>query len=285
MSGAQENSTWAPILEDELADRAWVALRSLGAGITAFTEPVTDLATFWSYVAPALGDDAEVHHDAALDRLGSVRVRDLRGPSLFRGLAGFGWTVMHCIDGFDELLQIIDTALIDGLAGSEWRGHYDLISGLTGIGVYFLERGDARLAVTGLDEILRHLARLAVRTTDGITWHTPPEHIPPGGDRYPSGWFNVGLAHGVPGVIGLLGKLPRSPQVDELRNGAIDWVLAQRTDNPSRSRFPAFAESPVGRSTRTAWCYGDLGDSASGTVLEECLAHAPHDRKSPRRPP
>ena len=259
MTAGDAGSGWRPILDGELAERAWTALRALADTLATRVEPGVDLALFWAYVAPALGNAYERHFDAALDRIAGA-IEHVRGIRLFTGLAGAGWTIAHVGDDAGELLEQIDAQLLDVLEAPQWRRHFDLISGLAGLAIYFVERGDAPLAARGLARIADHLGRLAERTPDGITWRTPRELVPPHEQpHHPGGWYNVGVAHGVPGVIGALARMPETAEVAELRDGAIRWVLAQRTPDATRSRFPSLATPDHSGSARTAWCYGDAG--------------------------
>ncbi len=259
--------TWRPLLEGALADRGWAALRAIANSVAAYDTPADDLALFWSYVAPALGDDYDGHHEAAMVGLAAAIERGVPKPGLYDGLAGLAWTAAHCAEGADAYLDLVDKQLVELLTPDAWPGHFDLISGLTGVGLYFLDRGDAALARAGLDAVVGHLASAAERRADRVTWHTRLELVPAHEHaRYPTGWYNCGVAHGVPGVIGLLGRIAElpgaAPVVAELRDGAIRWMFDQRTPDLTRSRFPTVATPDQELSARTAWCYGDLGVAA-----------------------
>lgn len=245
--------TWQPILDGANADRARAAILEIADGLATADAPAEDLAVFWSYAAPLIGDEAEPSLVAALDGLGATS--NERGLGLIGGLAGLGWTIAHCTEGNEDILEAIDEALLTALAS--WRGHYDLISGLVGFGVYFLERGDAPRASRGLAAVVDEIERLAQRTPDGIRWHTRIEHLPEHArPHHPDGWHNVGLAHGTPGVVAMLARLPSTARIDELVGGAAAWVDSCRSSDPAASRFPATAG---GGPTRMGWCYGDPG--------------------------
>src|SRR5580658_7389340 len=88
--------------------------------------------------------------------------------------------------------------------------------------------------------------------------------IPGTREQYPRGYYNLGLAHGVPGVIALLGEvLQAGTCVDRaapLLRGTLEWVWAQRLPGGGPSAFPGLvAPDTAATSTRTAWCYGDPG--------------------------
>lgn len=85
-------------------------------------------------------------------------------------------------------------------------GEYDLISGLTGIGVYLFQAQNADL----LREVLAYLVRLTATVTIGDrrlpgwwTLHGPSDRPDP---RWPGGHANLGLAHGISGPLALLAQ-------------------------------------------------------------------------------
>src|SRR4029453_15024135 len=120
------------------------------------------------------------------------------------------WTVAH-LDGQwewsdEDACEEVDVALRGYLEQSPWRDDYDLVSGLVGLGVYALERLPHRSALDLLLRIVDPLEETAERTTEGITWLTRPGLLPEHQRREcPDGYYNLGLAHGVPGVIAFLG--------------------------------------------------------------------------------
>src|SRR5207247_4655901 len=84
-----------------------------------------------------------------------------------------------------------------------------------------------------LERVVDRLAELAVREGEEITWFTPAKRLPEWQRAIcPGGYFNVGLAHGVPGVIALLGgACAAGVAVDRARpllDGAVTWLLNQR---------------------------------------------------------
>ena len=93
------------------------------------------------------------------------------------------------------------SALVEHVGLSPWRGHYDLISGLVGFGVYALERLPRAGGRECLERVVARLAETAERRPDGtVTWRTGPDLLI---DRelesFREGNFNLGVAHGVPG--------------------------------------------------------------------------------------
>jgi hypothetical protein len=104
------------------------------------------------------------------------------------------------------------------------------------------------------------------RDANGV-WFTNPDWLPTWQrELMPRGYHNLGVAHGIPGVIGFLAAARhagvRDPRVARFANDAVQWVLAQKGIWPS-SLFPShIAPDSEPQQTRTAWCYGDLGIAA-----------------------
>ncbi|HEV7557750.1 MAG TPA: lanthionine synthetase C family protein [Kofleriaceae bacterium] len=252
--------TWEPILDGELAQRAWVAVHDVADALATVDQPSPDLALFWTYLAAA-SDDAKTaaRTDAAMTKFAREIESGIRGVRLYGGLTGAGWIAGHVADDVEPFLEIVDTALIDALAVEPWTYDYDLIGGLAGMAVYFLDRAGPASS-RGLARIVEHLDTLAVTTPKGITWHTAPDLLP----EYqrvqsPEGYYNCGLAHGVPGVVAVLGKIAARPDAPaaaaRLCDGAISWLLAERDPGGWPAAIDGGARSP----TRAAWCYGDPG--------------------------
>lgn len=214
--------------------------------------PASDLALYWAYTSASF-DELSSHHETAFARLADEIERGYPSEALFGGAAGAGWVVAHAAEDADALLATIDEALVAVLRVEPWTRDYDLISGLVGLGVYFLERGPA--GREGLERVVDHLARTAIEDGDRITWLTAPALLSSSQrERSPAGYNNCGLAHGVAGVIALLGRLDDERAV-RLSAGATRWLLAQPLDGS----FPAVVDASGKSPSRTAWCYGDPG--------------------------
>jgi hypothetical protein len=143
---------------------------------------------------------------------------------------------------------------------------YDLISGLVGFGVYFLERLPKESAARGIRAIFDQLERLAQHESEGITWHSGPELLPDWQQQLcPCGYYNLGVAHGIPGIIYFLSEVSARDIVDSeqshrLLEEAMNWLIAHARPAGSASRFSSwFVPEQEATDSRMAWCYGDLG--------------------------
>jgi lantibiotic modifying enzyme len=256
-------TSWQPILDGKLAVRAWQAVRDIADGLADHERPAQDLALFWSYVSGALDDARTAERTGtAVERFSRDIGRDSSTLGLYRGLASTGWVAAHIAEHVDELLDAIDTTVLRALSGPEaWRGSYDLIEGLVGLAVYFLERGTAASATRGLQLIVDHLIALADRGDHGATWLTASDLVPPWQRATPTTRVhNCGLAHGVPGIVAVLARIAdradAPPTAAALRDDAARWIVAQ--DLGARG-FPSAIGDGVPQPARTAWCYGDPG--------------------------
>jgi hypothetical protein len=205
-------------------------------------------------------------------------------PGLLGGAAGVGFAVAHLASGDDAELVCarIDELLLTQL--SAWQGDHDFVSGAAGIGVYALERGGAGRALA--TAVIDCLARLSRRRFGGLAWHTAPTTLPPWQLAVaPDGYWNYGVAHGTPGVIGVLARFVDAgiEGARELLAGAVTFLLAAEPKNDA-GRYPGWRAgradgTPSGhdetglRRSRLAWCYGDLGASialyAAATAMND----------------
>ena len=195
----------------------------------------------------------------------AVRRRSL---GLYGGWAGLGWVTSHFQVENNLVATHVDRVLMAALQNWPQALGYDLISGLVGVGVYFLERLPTEAAIRGLSAVLEVLESTSVRTEDGATWFSPSESLPAWQrERAPNGYYNLGVAHGVPGVCWLLGKLCgegiAADRAEALLRRSLRWLRSSHPD-PTKPDLPSWIAPGVPRQPirRMAWCYGPLGASA-----------------------
>lgn len=219
---------------------------------------------------------------------GSCSARERSSGATACGASGLGWTVQHLsqlfdqssFSGEDQLNMDIDTeeaaeedstadidaAVLRRLGRFNPDTSFDLISGLVEFGVYFLERLPGKTAIEGIEAVFTRFEKLAERTPAGITWHSGPALLPEWQRAFcPNGYYNLGVAHGIPGIIHFLSEVTSLAIIDKKRSyglleGAVDWLIAQQHAPGYRSTFTAWmvpGEEPA--ESRLAWCYGDIG--------------------------
>src|SRR6267378_6120712 len=129
--------------------------------------------------------------DAALTRLEEAVVALAAQPltsSLYSGFTGIAWAV-ELVDGLlgaggEDRSGDIDDALTRLLRRYPEDAPYDLVNGLTGLGVYALARWPRPGAAPCLLGVVEQLVRRARHDRDGIYWWTPPSWRGPRGERY-----------------------------------------------------------------------------------------------------
>ena len=284
---------WEPLLQGESRVSALNSIETIANEILRLGDEIqtpsalSQSALLFSYLSQE--GPSGVYEQTIINLLnraiGGVSRAEMRASfGLYGGLTGVGWIVEHVSQKMarvdddspqlgdeadeDDPLEEIDVALLARLRNGPEFPFYDLISGLVGFGVYFLQRLAHPAARQGLLEVLKLLKQKAEPAAIGITWHTPPEFLPAGQrEKCPSGYYNLGVAHGVPGVIYLLGEIMAlgfdGEDTKVLLEGTVNWLLAQRRPLDARTVFSSWISPDiVAQDSRFGWCYGDLGIAA-----------------------
>lgn len=203
--------------------------------------------------------------DEAIDQLTHARL----SPSFWQGFSGLAWLI-HRSDALDpDALDPIDAALVDLLGHEKWAGHYDLINGLVGIGVYALAREHDSM----LQRVVHHLIAMSRTDECGRFWWTDAQLLPEGQrEDSPSGHVDLGVAHGMAGAAWLLAASTQRETTSGVARAALPEVVEWLRSRPRASaygHFPAITrlDGPDHPAARLAWCYGDLG---MGVVIAQC---------------
>lgn len=281
---------WTPILTGDLLSSAISTIDGLRSALIApdlvpdnnpsLASGTAGLALFFAFLAetkPELDPRSADYAVGFLEQSITALTTQTLLPRFYGGFPGIAWTLEHLQGRLlerdeEDPNEPIDEALNALLDHDPWRGDYDLISGLAGHGVYALTRPDSPGRRALLTTILRHLEASAIVTPDGLTWFTPPHLLPElQRERNPDGFYNLGLAHGMPGVLALLGQIfaenIEPDQARRLLTGGVNWLLSHEDRSSHQAGFPTML-SADGHSTdrnpsRIAWCYGDLGIGAA----------------------
>ncbi len=294
---------WTPLLAGDTAGRAWAAIEAIARDVPppraadgvspGLARGHAGLALFFAYLAAARGEAGDreralEHLDAAAEGLATEPL----GTGLLGGFTGVAWALRHLAAGplagesiAADATEEIDDALEGLLDGGAWGGPYDLIEGLAGIAVYALEglapsspsipappSPAAESARRLLSRVIDELERTADRRDQGLAWFTPSELLPEHQRAVaPGGYYNCGVAHGVPGVVAVLARC-RAAGVEPRRSAAlaapaVEWLLARRQRPSAGSVFPSWVGPGIPpHPARLAWCYGDPGVAAALAV-------------------
>ena len=275
--------SWRPVLSGESAQQALKAVDAIAESIASI-DPAPDepdpslcrgqagLALLYTWLArtrrtPHADLLAVQSLDQAIDGVSTQAMN----PSLWGGFTGVAWAA-ELVDGLldpdaEDRNEAVDGALLRLLSRADlWPAPYDLVVGLTGLGVYALQRCSHPLAMECLRRVVEWLHEGARHDEHGLYWWTPPEEIldEEARKRYPSGRADLGVAHGVAGPIALLGSIcgagVEQATAPALLEGAVRWLLAHSVPTDAGPTFPiwvapGFQSSPA----RSAWCYGNPG--------------------------
>lgn len=160
-------------------------------------------------------------------------------------------------------------------------GLYDLIQGIVGVGLYCLQRQDDPKLCTLAASIISSLIQLTYPIKiDGHLvpgWYLSQENqfIQEDKESFPRGNFNLGLAHGIPGVLAFLAVaklqgIHLAGQIEAMERIS-SWLQARCTKGDGlfywRGQIP-FEEEIGGvpkkiAFNRKAWCYGTPGVARS----------------------
>ena len=284
---------WRPLLQGRDAERAWAAIHGIAEALRPEAENSdasalpgvaggsAGLALFYAYLGAATGNDewtalAQRLIESSID---AVAERPLH-PDLYEGFSGIAWAAGHLrgmlFDDDDDDEEEDDDdpigqSVLQLLSRPELfkRGDFDLIGGLCGYGVYAFDALPRPSARRSLEELAQRLAEIGEPVGEsGFSWWSPPDHIPEWElEHSPNGKFNLGVSHGVAGVLAVLGLCAgteaMSGEQRSMLDRAVNWLLEQKQEGKSWSFPHAVIDGKPSRRERMAWCYGDPGIAAA----------------------
>jgi len=285
---APAGASWRPILQRSGGERALEAIDRLlsviaspedgGRGDPSLSGGSAGIAVLYAELERA-GALAGASDLAARELEGSIETlaKAPLGASLFAGFTGVAWAadvVSELLGGGEDLNEEIDEALLRTLARVDWeRAPYDLIMGLTGLGVYALERWPRPAATEALARVVGELGRLAGEDEHGTYWFTAPELLLGSRrEQYPAGGVDLGVAHGVAAVIPFLARVQAlaAADVKDLVVKSVQWLLAHALETEAGPTIPYYVATGVEpMPARLAWCYGDPGVAATLLLAAE----------------
>jgi hypothetical protein len=268
---ASAATCWRPILSGTAAQQALQAVDAIAESITSITavpgkrDPSlgrgqAGLALLYAWLARTRRmPQADVLARQCLDQAIEAVSTQPMNASLYGGFTGVAWAA----ELTGRLLGLLSRA-------DRWSAPYDLIVGLTGLGVYALQRYPRPVAIECLRRVVERLHDCARHDEHGLYWWTPPAEILDQESRkqYPSGRADLGVAHGVAGSVALLGGIcgagVEQATARPLLEGAVSWLLAQSLPTEAGPTFPVWVAPAIQPwPARCAWCYGDPGIAAA----------------------
>lgn len=285
------HANWKPVVEGPLADEAWDAVTSIAEGVLAHplvadpsppvdTSPsggLSGVALFLTYLAIATEDQTLAD---VVDRLLGRCIHSLDGepeggPYLMGGWVGTSWAVHHITRQFGETLASdsgSDRMLLALTHRDPHQHTYDLMAGLVGYAIHALDRLPGSTARETLERIAVHFHTLHSQAKGGVVWRTEPSMMfEIERERHQGGYYNLGLAHGSPGIVGVLGAMVhhgiRPDLTEPLLEGGVEWFRRNVAERP----VPAFTSDldDLRGSVHLAWCYGEPGVASALRVAAQ----------------
>jgi lantibiotic biosynthesis protein len=284
---ASAASCWRPTLSGTAAQQALQAVDAIAESITSITAVPGErdpslgrgqagLALLYTWLARTRRmPQADVLARQCLDQAIEAVSTQAMNASLYGGFTGVAWAAEltgRLLDpDAEDRSEAVDDALLRLLSRADrWSAPYDLVVGLTGLGVYALQRYPRPVATECLRRVVERLRECAQHDEHGLYWWTPPAELldQESRNQYPSGRADLGVAHGMAGAVALLGGIcgagVEQATARPLLEGAVSWLLAHSVPTDAGPTFPvwvapAFQPSPA----RCAWCYGDPGVAAA----------------------
>lgn len=213
--------------------------------------------------------------------------------SLFGGIAGIAFALHRASRGGtryqrmiasleEEILKSIDQDYLFPLEENFKAGEpssvalYDLIQGITGIGVYCLNNlqnpSFAKLAERIARSLIDLSKPLEVEGYSVPGWYVPSRYqfLKEDRQKYLKGNFNLGLSHGIPGPLAYLSSAALRGVEVEGQKAAIqvmaDWIKGHREEEQGISfwgSYVSFEEETEGlirtSKRKSGWCYGTAG--------------------------
>lgn len=199
------------------------------------------------------------------------------------GIAGIGWTLTYLIenealdDELNEIFDMFDHALEERMTYYGDKKDFDFLHGLVGLGMYFIARKNQK----AIAYIIEKLDEAAIEDEHGLKWISTVFNDDQVTRREV---YNISMAHGSSAFVSFFCKVIalRGDSVStatRLLKGAINHILSckrkDQANTKGHSLFPGYLELddlPENyRSSRMAWCYGDMGISLAAWQAGEAL--------------
>lgn len=263
-------------------------------------------ALVFQYAARETPPDArhwrELSHQRLLDAVGSTHEVPLTDPGLATGTAGLALAVADLAEDeprYASALRGLDADLATQVVNApSWRAEtgvrdnfYDVVLGSAGTLAYLASvprPHENPMVAEAVRRLVDDLVWMCGPVPDGERprWVIPPELYPNQEylEEFPHGYVNLGLAHGLPGVLAALAVTwsagyRHDGLLDTVRHVA-DYLVGTSVDDEWGRNWPRGV--PLDESgdedrrhlhpARTAWCYGAPGVVSALLTASSALA-------------
>lgn len=248
----------------------------------------TGNALFYAYHYQITGKEEDLHalEETVTKTIAAFEVAD-QPYSHCGGMAGMAWCLQHLVqlgyieaDNLNDVFEEVDIWLGDYMLADLKEHRYDFLHEGLGIALYFAERCPHPVAQRYLEAAVQLLAESVQPLAVGHSWKDQFSRIHYNIDQ---DCYNLGLSHGVPAIISVLGKIHEkgiaTAQSRDLMHGALQWLLSTRNtgDEEGHALFGTLVDahnnSLGNRNSRLGWCYGDLGIATTFWNAGQQLQH------------
>jgi len=278
---------WQPVLSGEKAQEAREVIREIADWLLEWlaTPPVrphandlsggslargrAGIALFFAYLAGARSVAGAVDVTSLLHESlewAQARPSDL---TLSLGASGVGWSAAHLlrmelvqgaeVRSIANTLSELDERLLRSLRSGAMSDNPELFFGLSGVGLYALERLPDSAAERLLESVVISMAAQADVDRYGVACRRVID------TPYLHGSLCTGMAHGIGGPIAVLARAfmlgVARPDAQRALRPSVTWLLAQRAAGDGSSTFPYSVPLDPARApfpSWMGWCYGDL---------------------------
>lgn len=235
----------------------------------------------------------------------SIEIHGIHQLSLYGGLAGICFALQQASKlgtRYQKLIKICNSTLIKNVEEQIFpiiksnlenlqpsaMALYDVIQGITGIGVYALT--NISLCQSFIEEIIKFLIAITkpIQAEGNMVpgWYLPSheQFLETERKHFPQGNFNLGLAHGIPGIMGFLSiALLKGIEIKGQREAIeeiAEWIKSHRKQDKGNYFWETTVsfENEISRKEdgavfngRDAWCYGTPGVARSLFIAGKAL--------------
>ena len=210
----------------------------------------------------------EVQFNAKLEFVQEQLGNSIHDTTLNTGLSGQGWFLeyinQHQGTAYDaDMCNEIDEVLVQRLKSPHTLVEIEMVLGLGSFAVYASRRQRKKDFSHLLLLLIDGFEKSFIQTGDSsLAWSQPAESVYRFNKQNKQAIeYNLGLAHGVPGIIAAILPALKVPQLFQRAKSLLiqscNWLLEQELSNTKSASCYSSSCNDTSDS-RLGWCYGDL---------------------------
>lgn len=223
------------------------------------------------------GDSNQALFELQLESIYQQLQNGLQDYSYCNGISGICWLLEYLNQQNSEyqpnMLNEVDALLTQVVQKDLYGEEIELLQGLSGISAYFARRALQTDQHRFYEMYLAKIMLKSVEVATGSCWEQPLKSVFRNRPATESE-YNLGFAHGIPGIIACIAPALRFPSckapAQKLIQHAYLWL--QSHARPSACRYGYLAGDTA--ITRPGWCYGDLTIAVSGLQIARLMSDA-----------